>query len=345
MILVDGSAGEGGGQVLRSALSLSLLTGEPFQIKNIRARRKKAGLLRQHLTAVNACLAISSSKCTGNAPGSTELNFDPGAIRGGEYTFSIGSAGSTSLVLQTIALPLLLADTPSRILLTGGTHNPMSPPFEFIDRSFLAQLRKLGASITVRLTRPGFYPAGGGEMAVEIEPCRNLAQLSLLERGPVRGREARALVAGLPGEIAKRELMAAGMLLQLKEEERRIVQLPDEYGPGNILMIELGFENVVEVACAFGEKGRSAEDVGKAAAKAALTYLATAAPVGTYLADQLLLPCAWAGGGEFVTAAPTEHFRTNLDLIEKFCPLLGSLETLPDGRTHVRMEAAAKRRS
>src|SRR5688572_7099138 len=164
MIRIDGSVGEGGGQILRTALSLSLATGTPFQIENIRAGRKNAGLLRQHLTAVLAAAEIGSAETAGASLGSTALTFTPKSVRGGEFRFAVGTAGSATLVFQTILPALLLAGTPSRVEIEGGTHNMAAPPFDFLKRTFLPVLRRMGANISLELKRYGFYPAGGGRL-------------------------------------------------------------------------------------------------------------------------------------------------------------------------------------
>ncbi len=183
VISIDGSHGEGGGQILRTALSLSAVTGKPFAIENIRARRSKPGLMRQHLTAVKAAAAICGAKADGAEVGSTRLRFEPGSLKAGEYAFNIGSAGSTSLVLQTVLPPLALADGASRVTLQGGTHNTGAPPFEFLDRAFLPLIRRIGFNADVELRRFGFYPAGGGEVRVEIQAPSTLEPLVIDERG------------------------------------------------------------------------------------------------------------------------------------------------------------------
>ena len=190
MLTIDGSMGEGGGQILRSSLALSLVSSTPFRITSIRRGRKKPGLMRQHLTAVRAAAEISGAELSGDAIGSTELTFRPGTVRGGDYRFATGGAGSTTLVFQTVLYPLLLAtDTPSTLRFEGGTHNPMAPPFDFIERSFLPLLARMVAPAaaetfaTVALDRCGFYPAGGGAWSASLTPVRGLTHLSLLERG------------------------------------------------------------------------------------------------------------------------------------------------------------------
>jgi RNA 3'-terminal phosphate cyclase (ATP) len=318
MIVIDGSEGEGGGQVLRTALSLSLVTGKPFRIEKIRANRSRPGVMRQHVTAVEAACAIGGAECEELAVGASELTFTPGKVTPGEHRFAVGTAGSTGLVLQTILPPLMLAEAPSRLILEGGTHNIYAPPFDFLDRVFLPILNRMGPRVSATLLRPGFYPAGGGRIEVEIEPCRTLSRLDLLERGELRSVLARAVVAALPEEIAVRELAAVEKILGWPGESRRIEQLPENCGPGNILMLEAVFEHATELVSAFGKLGVPAETVGEQAAKRMAGYLASPAAAGPYLADQLLLPFALAGGGSFTTVKPSQHCRTAAQVISRF---------------------------
>jgi RNA 3'-terminal phosphate cyclase (ATP) len=321
MIVIDGSEGEGGGQVLRTALSLSLVTGQPFRMENIRANRSRPGLMRQHVTAVEAACAIGGAECEELAVGASSLSFTPGKVEPGEHHFAVGTAGSTSLVLQTILPPLMLADAPSRLVLDGGTHNIHAPPFDFIERVFIPILNRMGPRISARLVRHGFYPAGGGRIEVDIEPCSSLARLDLLERGGPGSVEACALVAALPGEIAVRELEAVRKILGWPEERCRIEQLPEAMGPGNILMLEAAFEHASEIMSGFGKLGVPAQIVGEQAAKRMAGYLASDAVAGPYLADQLLLPMALAGGGSFTTVKPSSHARTGAEVIARFLPV------------------------
>ena len=173
-IRIDGSIGEGGGQIPRTALGLSLVTGKPFEIKNIRAGRRKPGLLRQHLTALKAAKQISQADVRGAQIGSSEFAFSPRRVRSGEYHFAVGTAGSTTLVLQTILPALMLADGPSTVVIEGGTHNPYAPPFPFLERSFIPVLRQMGVGIDLELNRYGFYPAGGGKFTIRIDPVKQL---------------------------------------------------------------------------------------------------------------------------------------------------------------------------
>jgi RNA 3'-terminal phosphate cyclase (ATP) len=319
-LLIDGSFGEGGGQILRSSLALSAITGKPFRIVNIRANRPKGGLRRQHLTAVRAAAAICSAEVTGDAVDSRELEFRPGAVRAGEYHFDVGSAGSTMLVLQTVLPPLMMADGPSTLLLEGGTHNFGAPPFPFLEETFLPLIRRMGVAVDLALERAGFAPAGGGRVLVAIKPAARLRPIELLDRGPIRGRLVRATVAGLSSEIASREIAAVGEVLELKNREWRIDELPPDQGPGNIVTIHIESDCLTEVFTAFGQKGVPAERVGRAVALEAKRYLDANVPVGECLADQLLLPMALAGGGSYVTLPLSMHSKTNVETIRTFLP-------------------------
>lgn len=342
MIIIDGSEGEGGGQVLRTALSLSLVTGLPFRIANIRANRSRPGLMRQHMTSVEAACAIGGAECDGIKIGASELTFAPGKVSPGEHHFAIGSAGSTSLVLQTVLPPLLLAGGPSRLVLEGGTHNPFAPPFDFIERVFLPVLNRMGPRVTAKLVRPGFYPAGGGRIEVDIQPAKALTPLELLDRGELRRVEAKVMIAALPGEIAVRELAAARKVLGWAEEAHKIAQLPDRGGPGNILLLEAEFDQVREISSGFGKLGVPAEVVGQRAARRMKGYLASAAVAGPYLADQLLLPLALAGGGRFTTVKPTQHCRTAAEVVAMFLPIGITFEEQEGGHHLVTISAGKK---
>jgi RNA 3'-terminal phosphate cyclase (ATP) len=317
MITIDGSYGEGGGQILRTSLALSLVTGKPFAINSIRAGRKKPGLMRQHLTAVNAAAEIGKAAVKGNRIGSQEFTFDPETIRPGNFHFAIGSAGSCTLVFQTVLPALIAADGPSEIILEGGTHNPFAPPFDFLEKVFLPVINRMGPTVGTVLEKPGFYPAGGGRFKVTIDPA-GLGRMDLRARGNIIGRSARAAVANLPVKIAHRELKVVSEKLEWGSELLKAVEIENSQGPGNILTVEIESENITEVFTGFGERGISAEKVAKRTVKSVREYLASDVPVGRYLADQLLIPMAMAGGGKFRTLSPTKHTTTNIEIIKKF---------------------------
>lgn len=316
MITIDGSEGEGGGQVVRNVCALALVTGESVRIENVRARRSKPGLMRQHVTAIEAACAIGGSECEGLTVGSSEVTFRPGRVVPGEYRFAVGTAGSTGLVLQTVLMPLILADKPSRLVLEGGTHNMLAPPFDFIERSFLPVINRMGPRVEARLVRHGFYPRGGGRIEVDITPAP-LCGIECADRGASLGVSAAALFAGLPFAIAEREIAVVRRELGWSEREAFVRELPAEDGPGNILLLEAQFEHVTEIVSGFGQLGVTAERVAKTAIARMRGYLTSSAFAGPYLADQLLLPFALASGGAFTTVKPSQHSLTAATIIER----------------------------
>lgn len=317
MLELDGSMGEGGGQVLRTALSLSLCLGRPFRMTQIRAARSRPGLQRQHLAAVTAAAQIGDAAVAGAELHSQTLSFSPRDVRPGEYRFDIGSAGSTTLVLQTVLPPLMLRPGPSRLVIQGGTHNPLAPPFEFIRDAFVPLLRRMGAAVDVELTRPGFYPVGGGELVSVIQPSPELQSLRLLDRGALASVTAVVWLSQLPLHIWEREadVLARGLSLAPQAIHLHTQQAA---GPGNAVCVSVTSSGVCEVFSAIGRKGLPAEKVASGVVQAVQEYLAATAPVGAHLADQLLLPLALAGGGEFLATALTLHAQTNAQVIERF---------------------------
>ena len=317
MITVDGSEGEGGGQILRTSLALSLVTRAPVRVTNIRKRRAKPGLLRQHLTAVRAAAAVGAAEVEGGELLSTEVTFRPTGFVAGAHVFAIGSAGSTTLVLQTVLPALLVADAPSSLVLEGGTHNPLAPPFEHLQAALLPLVERMGPRVKVTLERHGFYPAGGGRLVVEVAPAASLAPLSLLERGEVRRVTGIAAIANLPASIAVREAASARAVLGGDLRSFHPEVLRGVAGPGNVMTVTVESEHVTEVFTAFGERSVRAEVVGEGAAKEAKAYLEAGVPVGEHLADQLLLPMALAGRGSFRTVAPSTHTTTQAALLRR----------------------------
>jgi RNA 3'-terminal phosphate cyclase (ATP) len=321
MLTIDGSQGEGGGQILRSALTLSMLTAEPFRIENIRAGRAKPGLLRQHLAAVRAAAQVSGATTTGVELGSTSLTFVPGDVHAGDYSFAIGSAGAASLVFQTVFLPLARQTSPSRVTIEGGTHNLAAPPFEFLERAFLPAVAKMGFDAKLILHRHGFYPAGGGKLAAEIGPVRAAAgKFTAEDRGGLVSRRGEAMFANLGVDIARREAAKLQELLALDDSEVMIREVKSA-GPGNLLWIEIRHEHVVDVFTAHGELGVSSEQVAGKVARQVEKYVESGAAIGAHLADQLLMPLALSGGGRFTTTRPTPHTHSNIAVIEKFLPV------------------------
>lgn len=341
-IIIDGSQGEGGGQILRTSLALSAITGTPFRLINIRARRRKPGLMRQHLTAVRAAATVASAEVSGAELHSRELEFRPGAVSHGDYTFAVGTAGSCTLVFQTVLWPLLVTPGRSRLVFEGGTHNPMAPPFDFLDRTFLPVMRELELVIEAQLEQAGFYPAGGGRVIVDLEGGRTPKPLQLIERGKIVRREALAMVANLPRSIANRELDVVKRELGWSREECRVVELEGR-GPGNALCVAVETEGVTELVTGFGEKGVLAEDVATRAVAELRRWLELGVPVGEHLADQLLIPMALAvthadeGAAApcYVAGTPSLHTTTNAEIIGRFLPVRFELEPLDERRTKV----------
>lgn len=318
MIHLDGSAGEGGGQILRTALGLSLVTGTPFTIDRIRAGREKPGLLRQHLTAVQAAAEVGKAEVRGAALGSRTLSFRPGTVSPGTYSFSVGSAGSATLVFQTVLPALLMAPASSSLRFEGGTHNAWAPPYDFLEKAFLPLVGRMGARISATLERRGFYPAGGGCFSVRIEPCSRLERLDLVERGSLVAKRATAIVSSLSPGIAHRELKVLERTLSIDRTRLKAVEDAPSAGPGNVVQVEVESEHVTELFTGFGEKKVTAERVGQLLAEEVGVYLESGAPVGEYLADQLLIPMALAGGGSFVSTPLSSHSTTNMDVIRQF---------------------------
>ena len=347
LIELDGSTGEGGGQILRTGLALSMCTGRPMAIQRIRAKRPKPGLMRQHLTCVQAAVAVCGAKVEGVELGSQTLVFEPGPVRAGDYAFNVGTAGSCTLVLQTVLPALMLCAEPSRVSLSGGTHNPMAPPFHFLERSFAPLLRRLGVGLDLELRRLGFYPAGGGEVSAVVNPATaGLQPFDLIDRGPVQGAYAECFAPALPSSVAVRELAALARALGWSGEQLRTPAVRQNEGPGNALLATIAYAHVSEVVTVFGEKGVSAEQVAGALVKEVRAYQASEGALGQHLADQWMLPLALAvvergGAASFTCTELTEHATTNIGVIERFLPV--RFDVVPgDASSCVRVVALAR---
>ncbi|MCX7707141.1 MAG: RNA 3'-terminal phosphate cyclase [Anaerolineae bacterium] len=325
MIHIDGSLGEGGGQVLRSSLTLSILTGQPVHLTNIRARRPKPGLQAQHLAAVNTAAVICGAEVTGAAIGSGELIFVPGPVQPGRYRADIGTAGATSLVLQTVFLPLALDRCmnqvcPTEITLTGGTHVPWSPSIHYLTMQWLPVLRRLGFDAEIELLLAGFYPEGNGQVRVTIRPVEHVVPLHLPERGALRGIRGISAVANLDMSIAERQRNRA--LARLKGRHNKIeIELLDlpARNKGTFLLLQAEFKHSSACYVSLGALGKRAEQVADEACLWLERFLESTGAVDEHLADQLLLPLAFAEGESlFRTARVTEHLRTNAEVIRAF---------------------------
>ncbi|KQO19458.1 RNA 3'-phosphate cyclase [Acidovorax sp. Leaf76] len=328
-LTLDGSTGEGGGQILRTGLALSMVTGRPLHITRIRAGRPKPGLMRQHLACVQAAVAVSGGQADGAELGSQTLLFTPGAVRAGDYRFQIATAGSCLLVLQTVLPALMLGHGESRVQLSGGTHNPMAPPFDFLKRSFAPLVRRLGVGLDLQLQRRGFYPAGGGELVAHITPsAQPLTPADVVERGALLNAYGEALVPGLARNIAHRELEALGQRMGWTFEAGQLRNPPTRQneGPGNALIATLEYEHVTEVFCQLGERSLSAEQVAKRLADEVRTYQRSQGALGPHLADQWMLPLAlavWRSGraARYTCTEVTQHTATNAQTIALGLPV------------------------
>lgn len=319
MLELDGSFGEGGGQILRSSLALSLLTGTPFHLRKIRAnRRPKAGLRPQHLASVRAAAQIGRAKLTGASVGSSDLTFEPGPVAAGTYHFPIGTAGSTALVLHTVYLPLALGNAPSEVVLEGGTHNDKAPSFDFLRTTWRAYLARLGLNVSVEMRRPGFYPRGGGQVVAHIEPWTVRRPLTL--PGPVDLTAASILsvTAGLPAHVNNRQARRATVRLRDAGIEPEVSSEEWDGGPGSVLTITWAGP-VPTLFCGLGARGKPAETVADEAADEALAHRDRRMPVDPHSADQLLLPLALADGeSEYHVSEVTRHLTTNAAVIKMF---------------------------
>lgn len=348
IIEIDGSEGEGGGQILRTSLALSMHTGTPFVLNNIRAKRAKPGLMRQHLTCVNAAAAISGAQVEGAALNSQTLSFTPGVVKAGDYEFNVGSAGSCTLVLHTVWPALLFTEGVSRLVLKGGTHNPMAPPFHFLDLSYAPLMRKLGAPVQLELKRHGFYPAGGGVIHAQISGAAStLAPFDLLERGAPRGSYAECLCASIPRSVARRELQELQRLLGWEDEQLRHGNARQDEGPGNALMAILEFDAVIEVFTRLGERGVTSEQVAQSlVAEVRKFQSAPSAAVGPYLGDQWALPLALAvhqtgRAASYTCSLLTQHALTQFETIQRFLPVRITTEPLEEGGRGARVQVTA----
>jgi len=339
LLHIDGRHGEGGGQILRGALALSLATGRGFRIDHIRARRARPGLLRQHLTAVTAARVVSDASVEGALLGSTSLGFVPRAVQAGDHRFDIGSAGSAALVLQAIVPALARVGGASRLAITGGTHNPLAPPFEFLDETLAPQLRAIGWSLSLTLHRAGFYPAGGGQLEVHVGAPAAPRALTLIERGARRGQRARAVVAHLERRVGERELAVVLDRMNWTVADGEVLTRRDSTSPGNYVAISLHFDHVTEVAVALGERARPAEQVAAAAVSDIQAYLRSTAPVGEHLCDQLIVPLALTAGGELRATGWSAHAESQRELLRRWFERDVDVVRDDDGAVRVRVPA------
>lgn len=318
MIILDGSHGEGGGQVLRTALTLSMATGKPFRIRQIRAKRTRPGLMKQHLTAVQASARISGAEVAGDALGSMELEFRPGPVMPGSYSFSVGTAGSTTLIFQTLLPALLLQGKTFSLDLEGGTHNPSAPNLDFLDRVYLAALRRMGVKASLSVERRGFYPAGGGRWSVAVEPPASPLPLEMIDRGAPLSQSITVLWTRIPRHVPDKQAALLRSKLGLEAGQVVSEEALDSIGPGNAVLAELAYEGAVEIVSAYGERGKPSEALAEEIVRGFRDYEKGGAPVGSHLADQLMVPLVLGAGGRYRTLPLTLHSRTNIETIGRF---------------------------
>ncbi len=320
MIEIDGSFGEGGGQILRTSLALSLITKKPFRLFNIRAGRSKPGLQPQHLMSVRAAATVGNATIRGDAVGSRDLTFEPGEVKHGNYRFAIGTAGATGLVLQTIYLPLAHAPAgPSEITLIGGTHVSTSPCFHFLDVTWRAWMERIGLHLKLTMKRPGFYPRGGGEIVATLQPTSRLHPLRQTKRNPIHHATGFSASAGLPELVRQRQARRATWRLKDRGLNVQLAQEEWEGGPGSVLAIRFDEAPVPTLFFGLGARGKPSEGVADEAVDQALRYLDSGEPIDAHSADQLVMPLALADGqSEFRVAEITRHLTTNVAVIKLF---------------------------
>ncbi len=316
---IDGSFGEGGGQILRTGLALSLLTGRPFHLRHVRAKRPKPGLQPQHLMSVRAAAKIGGAAARGDSRGSTDLVFEPGEVKAGSYRFDIGTAGATGLVLQTVALPLALrGGGPSEVTLVGGTHVSTSPCFHFLDVTWRRHLARMGLRLSLKMARPGFYPRGGGEVVAHIQPAAKLTGLVFRERGPVTVSGFSA-GAGLPEHVTRRQARRAAFRLKQLGFDVELREETWQGGPGSVVALVAETDPVPALFFGLGARGKPAEAVADEAVEQLSAFLRAPAPVDAQSGDQIVLPLALAEGpSEYGVAEVTQHLLTNVAVIRLF---------------------------
>ncbi|MEW6133479.1 MAG: RNA 3'-terminal phosphate cyclase [Pseudomonadota bacterium] len=323
MIEIDASFGEGGGQILRSALALSVITGKPMRLTHVRAMRPQPGLKPQHLKAVEAAAQISAARVEGASLGSQSLVFEPQGLKAGEYAFDIGTAGSVSLLFQTLYLPLSFAGAPSRLKLTGGTHVPWSPCYHYLAWQWLPWLRQIGCRMECRLELAGFYPRGGGVMHAEIRPHGELSPLRLGKRGRLLHIRGLSGVGRLPLSIAERQRkQAQARLADLAvPAEIEVAEIPAA-SPGTFVVLQAEFEHGRCCAFALGERHKPAEKVADEAVDELRADIDSGGAIDAWLADQLLLPLAFAPGpSELSVSRISRHLLTNAAVLACFLPI------------------------
>jgi RNA 3'-terminal phosphate cyclase (ATP) len=324
LVTIDGSQGEGGGQIVRTSLALACIRGRPLRMINVRAGRPKPGLAAQHLTSIRAAQQITSATVTGASIGSKQFTFEPEPVRPGEYSWDVGTAGSTTLVLQTVAMPLALIAGNSTIGITGGTHNPMAPCYEYLESVWAPLLTLTGIHVYLKLRRAGFYPAGGGRIEVNIVgigSADKLAPVSALERGEIYSIDGFSAVARLPISIAERQAKQAELRLETAGTMHHPIRCEsiDAVSPGTVLFLNCRCRGAPAAFFGLGARGKPAERVADEAAEQLIEHLSRDGALDPHAADQLVLPLALApGASSFTTTRVTDHLVTHVAVLRQF---------------------------
>lgn len=323
MLEIDGSIGEGGGQVLRTSLTLSCITGKSIHIKNIRAKRSNPGLRPQHFKSVEAAATISNAIIEGLKIGSTEVLFSPTKLKNGQYNFEIGTAGSTSLLLQSILIPLAFTKGNSRVQISGGTHVPWSPCFDYLSLHWLHYMDQIGYRADLILEKAGFYPPGGGSINARIKPFIGQNPLRLVERGNLVRVRGISAIANLDPGIATRQKHQTLRRLQPIHRDIKIQTKSLNAGSkGTFILLKAEFEHSQCCYFSLGKKGKPAEMVADEVVDDLLNFLNTDSAVDRYLADQLILPLSLIRGESLIhTEKITKHLLTNAIIIQQFLPV------------------------
>jgi RNA 3'-terminal phosphate cyclase (ATP) len=333
LIEIDGSYGEGGGQIIRTSASLSAMTGKPVEIRNVRAGRSKPGLQRQHLTAVRAAAELCGAEVTGADVGASSFRFTPAhPLRAGEYRFDIGTAGATALVAQTVLVPLCHAEGTSRVVITGGTHVPHAPPAEYLATVYVPALRRAGLDLGASYRMSGFFPRGGGRLELETAPAPYTLPLDLTERGKLTSLRAFIVTANLPDHVADRG--AAAVEQAMKAVGRKVeIEKPAHQSPstGAAVVLAAECENGYGAFTGLGERGKPIEKVAEEPCRDFMRWWKSGAAVDEHLADQLVLPLCFAHAeSRWTTPEVTEHLRTVIWLVRHFLPIEATLDEPPD---------------
>ena len=337
MIKIDGSFGEGGGQILRTALALSAIEKKPFEMFNIRAGRKKPGLAAQHLQCVEALAQICDAEVSGARVGSLSLRFYPGEIKNGNYCFEIGTAGSVSLVLQTIFLPLSLIEGSSSVIIRGGTHVPFSPCFHYLKDQWLFYLKKIGFDARLEMVRAGFYPKGSGEINIFIRHVEKVYPLVLIERGRLLKVRGVSAVGNLDLHIAERQKKQAMKRMSTinTSPEIEIINMPS-FARGTMLLIICEYENSQCCYFSLGAIGKRAEKVADEVCDGLDYFLETKGVIDEHLSDQIILPLSLTTDtSRFTTPKITPHLLTNAEVINLFSNMRIQIKGKPGGEGEV----------